>query len=685
MKKQNHFKRILCVILSCLFLATSFAAVSVSAADTKTCAAYAVSESIVLDGQIDDVWEKATPIQVNSKRQGSATENLASAEVRVLWDGSTYMYVLANIKDSTKYTGSSTYNNDSFEVVTTVNGNKKQYRIGLDGATANYGWPWDGGYGYSETEDGWVAEYKIQLNFKNNTTDASNINVSKAMAVDFAYNDGSAEAGGRQAVIGWTTDSAYGTCKFYSAKALALGDNTIRVDGQIENVWTNATSYTVANEASSMTVKTLWDGSDYLYVLADIKDSTPGMKNASAWLCDSVEVRIMIKGTQQKLRVGYDGSISGWGKGTWPWTNAARVINSDGSWTAEYKIQLNCNQIDGVATSQPKASKEITIDFVYNNAIDNNGTMNNLDWSGTNCHLSSEIVEVKKAEITGSSITVGSDLSMNYYVNVLEPNIADQLSMRFTMNDTVETVTDSKIVDGEYVFAFDGIAPQMMCDNISAELLLNGNVIATQATNSVKANAQALLNTYKNDTTAKGIATVRFVTDMLYYGAAAQEYANYNVEALATDSVENMVSKAETTPNDSDKFILVGNTDSTLKIASASCLFDNVNKLCFKFYVGEGKADTLTITVGGKTVALSDCEDLGNGYYRFMTDAIYATDLDRAVVVVLNDGTNDVSTLTYSVNSYAYSMMNSTNTEMVELAMALYRYGMSADAYNAAN
>ena len=257
--------------------------------------------------------------------------------------------------------------------------------------------------------------------------------------------------------------------------------------------------------------------------------------------------------------------------------------------------------------------------------------------------------------------------------------------MRFTMNDTVKTVTESKVVNGEYVFAFDGIAPQMMCDNISAELLLNGNVIATQATNSVKANAQALLNTYKNDTTAKGIATVRFVTDMLYYGAVAQEYANYNVEALATDSVENMVSKAETTPNDSDKFVLVGNTDSTLKIASASVFFDNVNKLYFKLYVGEGKADSLAITLDGQSVALSDCEDLGNGYYSFMMDAIYATDLDKSFVLVLNDGTSNVAELTYSVNSYAYSMMNSTNTKMVELAMALYRYGMSADAYNAAN
>lgn len=441
-----------------------------------------------------------------------------------------------------------------------------------------------------------------------------------------------------------------------------------------------------AGYSASGTAKFLWDGSN-LYMLAEFKDSERSVGDATILNNDCLEVRLYCNGSAngQWFRFTRDGATTG----TWPnkLGSGVEVVYKDTAegWTAKYKLGLNWAEVSG--GSKVYVAKQLNLYVIYNDGSDGAPVGQLQLMGGKNLiKLSDEKVEVVNVNISGASISVGTDLTMNYYVDVISGNVSqDQLSMRFTMNDTVETVTDSKIVDGEYVFAFDGIAPQQMCDNISAELLLNGDVIATQATNSVKSNAQALLNTYKDDTTEKGIATVRFVTNMLYYGAAAQEYANYNVEALATDSVENMVSKAETTPNDSDKFVLVGNTDSTLKIASASCLFDNVNKLCFKFYVGEGKADTLTITVGGKTVALSDCEDLGNGYYRFMTDAIYATDLDRAVVVVLNDGTNDVSTLTYSVNSYAYSMMNSTNTEMVELAMALYRYGMSADAYNAAN
>ena len=40
-----------------------------------------------------------------------------------------------------------------------------------------------------------------------------------------------------------------------------------------------------------------------------------------------------------------------------------------------------------------------------------------------------------------------------------------------------------------------------------------------------------------------------------------------------------------------------------------------------------------------------------------------------------------MQTLTYSVNAYAYAMKDNAN--MANLALALYRYGMSATAYNA--
>ena len=40
-----------------------------------------------------------------------------------------------------------------------------------------------------------------------------------------------------------------------------------------------------------------------------------------------------------------------------------------------------------------------------------------------------------------------------------------------------------------------------------------------------------------------------------------------------------------------------------------------------------------------------------------------------------------MQTLTYSVNSYCYSMQNSENEKMKALATALYNFGVSAEAF----
>ena len=64
----------------------------------------------------------------------------------------------------------------------------------------------------------------------------------------------------------------------------------------------------------------------------------------------------------------------------------------------------------------------------------------------------------------------------------------------------------------------------------------------------------------------------------------------------------------------------------------------------------------------------------------YTTDGILPTELDKDFVFELYHGDVLMQTLTYSVNAYAYKMQN--NATMSELALALYRYGVSAKAYN---
>ena len=204
-----------------------------------------------------------------------------------------------------------------------------------------------------------------------------------------------------------------------------------------------------------------------------------------------------------------------------------------------------------------------------------------------------------------------------------------------------------------------------MGDNIDAEILLDGKVIAVVEEYSVKENAQKLLSTYADDE-----KLVQLVTDMLYYGAAAQSYRGYKTDALVTDGVTGMVAASETIPATTDKAINASASE-TVYFKSASVWFDNINKI----YVKLSTADGVTLKVNGETVELD-----GTTYY---TDAIYAAEFDKVYTFELYEGEALVQSLTYSIKSYVYSMINggTSNEKMVALAKALYAYGKSAEAY----
>ena len=72
---------------------------------------------------------------------------------------------------------------------------------------------------------------------------------------------------------------------------------------------------------------------------------------------------------------------------------------------------------------------------------------------------------------------------------------------------------------------------------------------------------------------------------------------------------------------------------------------------------------------------------LGDGKYIAYSEDISALDFGETLTFELKVNGTTVQTLTYSVNSYAYSKHDDGDA-MGNLALALYRYGVSAAAYN---
>ena len=283
------------------------------------------------------------------------------------------------------------------------------------------------------------------------------------------------------------------------------------------------------------------------------------------------------------------------------------------------------------------------------------------------------------ADITGAQVTIASDLTMKYYVDVT--NIANvsagDLTMRFSIDgEVIDTVTGT-VVDGQYVFDFAGLAPQRMADAIKAEVLYKGTLIDVKDNYSIKTNAQNLLT--ENATNEE---LCQFITDMLYYGAAAQEYTKYNTDNLATDGITGLGEPlAEDLKESYNKFYL-STTTGDAGFRSATVWFDVTNRLVVK--VAKKTEDTAVkvyVTPFGGTRTELSYNDTVGGY---MTDEIKVTEFNTSYNFELCDGEgNVIQTLTYSVNSYAYSIYKKYESDdtsaMKALALALFRVGQSAE------
>ena len=268
-------------------------------------------------------------------------------------------------------------------------------------------------------------------------------------------------------------------------------------------------------------------------------------------------------------------------------------------------------------------------------------------------------ITVHTAKIDSASITLGDDITMNYYV--MMPQGAE---IHLTVNDEAQDVKVELQQDGRYKFSLP-IPPQFMAANISAELKLGDMVLASMTEYSVKQYAQNKLNAADSSNELK-----QLITDLLYYGDAAYNYANNTTgETPATSGIENLGTVSTATPDTTD-FTLVKNSEISSYPAyftGASVYFDSVNKLCIKINTTEN----VTLTINGEDVAVN-------------STVIYVENLgplsfDTTYTFVLSCNDVVMQTLTYSVNAYAYAMKD--NETMSELALALYRYGVSAENF----
>lgn len=276
------------------------------------------------------------------------------------------------------------------------------------------------------------------------------------------------------------------------------------------------------------------------------------------------------------------------------------------------------------------------------------------------------------AKITSADMTLDESISIRYYAEISGSKYETK-QMTFVMNDRTVTVGGALTENtdrSEYVFVFDGVAPQNIGDNISATLVLNGKNCATKTDYTI---AEYLKNISKK-TASSALKTL--VADILEYGAAAQLYVGYKTDALVNADNSGMTEFTVLT-SAYEKELSASTSD--IALVAAGINFANVNRLYYK--VKATSVSGVSIRIGDESY--TKLESSGE-YYIVYTNAVAPTYFDTVYTVELQVNGSTVQTLKYSVAAYVYSMQNNTdNANMAGLAKALYNYGVAARAYAA--
>ena len=252
--------------------------------------------------------------------------------------------------------------------------------------------------------------------------------------------------------------------------------------------------------------------------------------------------------------------------------------------------------------------------------------------------------------------------------------------MVFEFNGDTYTVTEYTIdATGKYVFKFMGVTPQLIGKNIKATLYAtyNGETVTLEkATYSVKEYCTNMLA----DTADTKLITL--LSDLLTYGAASQTYTGVT-DALVTDGVEGLTPSEFAAVTASKKGI-TGEESDLYKWNAVALRYENTMAMKFSFTATDVTNLTVKVTINDReTVFTASDFYTENGKYVVYFRGILATEYDEVVTACFYaDGVQVGQTVTYSVNSYVYTMQNSTSESLAALVKATYNYGASAVAYN---
>ncbi len=289
--------------------------------------------------------------------------------------------------------------------------------------------------------------------------------------------------------------------------------------------------------------------------------------------------------------------------------------------------------------------------------------------------------------MAGGSLTLEGNIGVNFYMNLTAETLADTgAKMVFTVNGVTKEVPVSEGVetaDG-YRFTYP-VAAKEMNDTITAKVVRTDGTTSQEFTYSVREYCEGQLNNPDADAKLKAV-----VGAMLNYGAAAQTHFGYNTANLANAGLETLTGNVpEITAADLESYKGTVNYDNenagiTVRGGTLALESETVVRAYFELADGANIADyTFTVKCGDVEVPVEVYSIQDTKVHVLNIKNIAAQDLENMYTITVTKDGASVLTMTYGAFSYAYTVLNRTDTtpELKQLVSALHAYNVAANAY----
>lgn len=364
------------------------------------------------------------------------------------------------------------------------------------------------------------------------------------------------------------------------------------------------------------------------------------------------------------------------------------IIGTD-SGTMDYTVS---EFTDGAYTREiAHTDVPLTADCTYDTSIPNQDGIETDTYILTDGdgNTLSPTYDSKDLKISGASLTLQNDLTLNYKVqkSVLENGRYQNPYILFELNGVQTKVSEYSDEGTYYVFRFKNIAPNQMQDAIQATLCASaGDTVIRGKTVSYSVSTYCY-NMLNRCTTPEYAKLRTLLVDLMQYGAQSQLYTNYQTDALVTArlTAEQLAYGTAETPQLHSVLNTAYETveNPTAQWTGAGLKLEHAITARFILSV----EDVTDVSVkfkteyGEWTAPASAFEKTENGYYVYF-NGLHAGQLRTPIYATAYRGDIAISnTVCYSVESYAYAKQESTLPHLSDLVLAMMRYGDSAYAY----